>query len=370
MTTAIEEQLPKRLAELADGAPPTMPLDGIRTRLVERRRRRTVVRGTLLGFAVVGASVGLYSMHASRPADSSSAAGIARPLESALPQDNSVTSDSAPTTSTFPASTDVAPNAGGFSNATDWSRSAVAAAHSASGGLRIGADCDAGSGNEPPTGDSEFTTLRVVGRVYGDKCLVIAWGLAVNPNTSSSLDLPAPALAAVEDASRTGLTPLLLFDDMGNYVGSDIGAIADPPEVAIIQGTLPTSVDPRGNAFVLTESIEGPGQRMSVEAFKLLLEDGFYERNGYTFGLGPDSSDPQNTPDFVPTLDVNGSGTIIGFLPASLVYMVGISSDRIPVVGSDGSTVVGHLVISTTMDETSFGYPVQVVEERFEPSEG
>ena len=89
-----------------------------------------------------------------------------------------------------------------------------------------------------------------------------------------------------------------------------------------------------------------------------------------TFGVGPDSSDPQNTPDFVPTLDVNGSGTIIGFLPGSLVYVVGTTSDRIPVVGSDGSTVVGHLVISTTMDETSLGYPTQVVEERFEPLEG
>lgn len=130
----------------------------------------------------------------------------------------------------------LAPGADAAGTATGWSISAVAAAQAASGGLRIGADCDSGSGNEPPSGELAFTTFHAVGRIYGDDCLVIAWGLAVNPNTSPSLDLPASALEAVEQVRRNGLAPLLLFDDAGNYVGNEIEAVSDPPEAADLAG--------------------------------------------------------------------------------------------------------------------------------------
>jgi hypothetical protein len=60
MTTAIEEQLRQRLAELADDAPATMHLTGITTRVATRRHRRAAVRGTLVGLAVTGVATGLY----------------------------------------------------------------------------------------------------------------------------------------------------------------------------------------------------------------------------------------------------------------------------------------------------------------------
>ncbi len=84
MTTAIEEQLRQRLAELADGAPATMHLTGITTRVVKRRRRRTAVRGTLVGLAFTGVATSLYALQVFRPADPSSTLSVAGPLESPL----------------------------------------------------------------------------------------------------------------------------------------------------------------------------------------------------------------------------------------------------------------------------------------------
>jgi hypothetical protein len=84
MTTAIEEQLRQRLAELADGAPATMHLTGITTRVVKRRRRRTAVRGTLVGLAFTGVATSLYALQVSRPADRSSTVSVAGPSESPL----------------------------------------------------------------------------------------------------------------------------------------------------------------------------------------------------------------------------------------------------------------------------------------------
>ena len=64
MTTAIEEQLPQRLAELAEDAPATIHLASVTARVVERRRRRAAVRGTLVGLALVGVAAGLYAVQA------------------------------------------------------------------------------------------------------------------------------------------------------------------------------------------------------------------------------------------------------------------------------------------------------------------
>lgn len=84
MTTAIEEQLPQRLAEMAEGAPATMHLASVTARVVRRRRRRAAVRGTLVGLALVGVAAGLYAVQVSRPADPSPPASVAGPLESPL----------------------------------------------------------------------------------------------------------------------------------------------------------------------------------------------------------------------------------------------------------------------------------------------
>jgi hypothetical protein len=82
MTTAIEEQLRQRFAEMADGAPATMHLIGITTRVVKRRRRRAAVRGTLAGLAFIGVATSLYALQVSRPA--SPTVSVAGPLESPL----------------------------------------------------------------------------------------------------------------------------------------------------------------------------------------------------------------------------------------------------------------------------------------------
>jgi hypothetical protein len=84
MTTAIEEQIRQRLAELADDAPATMHLTGITTRVGKRRRRRAAVRGTLVGLAFTGVAASLYALQVSRPADPSPTASVAGPLESRL----------------------------------------------------------------------------------------------------------------------------------------------------------------------------------------------------------------------------------------------------------------------------------------------
>jgi hypothetical protein len=84
MTTAIEDQLQQRLAELADGAPVTMHLAGITTRVVKRKRRRAAVRGTLVGLAFVGLPTSLYALQVSRPSDPSPTASVVGPVESPL----------------------------------------------------------------------------------------------------------------------------------------------------------------------------------------------------------------------------------------------------------------------------------------------
>jgi hypothetical protein len=84
MTTAIEEQIRQRLAELADGAPVTMHLTGITTRVVKRTRRRAVVRGTLVGLAFTGVATSLYALQVFRPSDPSSTVSVAGPVESPL----------------------------------------------------------------------------------------------------------------------------------------------------------------------------------------------------------------------------------------------------------------------------------------------
>ena len=84
MTTAIEEQLPQRLAELAEDAPATMHLASVTARVVTRRRRRAAVRGTLVGLALVGVAAGLYAVQVTRPADPSPAASVPGPVESPL----------------------------------------------------------------------------------------------------------------------------------------------------------------------------------------------------------------------------------------------------------------------------------------------
>ena len=84
MTTAIEEQLPQRLAEFAEGAPATIHLASVTARVVERRRRRAAMRGTLVCLALAGMAAGLYAVQVSRPTDPSPAASVAGPLESPL----------------------------------------------------------------------------------------------------------------------------------------------------------------------------------------------------------------------------------------------------------------------------------------------
>ena len=84
MTTAIEEQLPQRLAEMAEGAPATMHLESVTARVVTRRRRRAAVRGSLVGLALLGVAAGLYAVQVSRPADPSPAASVLGPVESPL----------------------------------------------------------------------------------------------------------------------------------------------------------------------------------------------------------------------------------------------------------------------------------------------
>jgi hypothetical protein len=84
MTTAIEEHIRQRLAELADGAPVTMHLTGITARVVKRTRWRAVVRGTLVGLAFTGVVTSLYALQVFRPADRSTTVSVAGPVESPL----------------------------------------------------------------------------------------------------------------------------------------------------------------------------------------------------------------------------------------------------------------------------------------------
>ena len=84
MTTSIDEQLPNRLAELAEDAPATMHLASVTARVVTRRRRRAAVRGTFVGLALVGVAAGLYAVQVTRPSDPSPAAGVPGPVESPL----------------------------------------------------------------------------------------------------------------------------------------------------------------------------------------------------------------------------------------------------------------------------------------------
>lgn len=71
--------------------------------------------------------------------------------------------------------------------------------------------------------------MQAVGRTYADgSCRIIAWGLAPDLTVTPSLDVGDAALVVVDELRRTGEAGMMLFDDTGAFLGSDIGALPDP----------------------------------------------------------------------------------------------------------------------------------------------
>jgi hypothetical protein len=162
--------------------------------------------------------------------------------------------------------------------------------------------------------------------------------------------------------------------------GTDLSVAADPPVTAdpvVAVGSEgvdvehPTGLDASGYRFQVTPSIEEPGQRLDPEVFmKQLDAAGFVFRDGMTFGPGPLERDPSRVPDFVASLDVNGSGTIVGFVKAGDDYFV--PKDTPPettIYGSDGRTVVGTLVATRTTSVDESGTTFDTISFAFVPKE-
>ena len=128
-------------------------------------------------------------------------------------------------------------------------------------------------------------------------------------------------------------------------------------------------VDSEGYRYEVAASIERVGQRLDPDAFISQLKDGKIARNGYTFGLG-DTRDPEQMPDLVASLDVNGSGTIVGFIKAGPEFlMMRATPPETLIYGSDGRTVVGRLLIELFPLVMEDGTTVDATNETFVPEE-
>lgn len=107
------------------------------------------------------------------------------------------------------------------------------------------------------------------------------------------------------------------------------------------------AVDGAGYEFVFVDSIESSGERIPVDVYLELIADGWIERDGQTFGNAPEGEkrSAEASPDFIAILDVNGSSSIVGFMPRDVVFQFPASSD-LRIYGSDGRTVVGVIEVS------------------------
>ena len=137
-----------------------------------------------------------------------------------------------------------------------------------------------------------------------------------------------------------------------------------------------SAVDPKGNKYEITQSIESFGQRIAIADFETQVEKGPLQRNGKSFGFFPpgdagDSALLKTSPDFIAALDTNGSPTIIGFVAPGAI--VGFNPQNvnasIPVLGSDGRTIVGQIVSKSQVTVVD-GAENFIVDQDFVPETG